>query len=70
MPGWLEKWIDERLAVAEKQIEKGRKGNLRAAQVILRTVLWTLERQERGGLIGDADAMLFRALIEEIQTRL
>lgn len=70
MPWWLKKWIDQRLALAEKQIEKGRRGNLRAADVILRSVQWTIERQERRGIISETDADVVRTLIEEIQTRL
>lgn len=65
MPRWLEKWIDGRLAVAEKQIEKGSKGNLRAAQVILRTVLWTVEVR-KGSLIDPEDADVMRALLREV----
>jgi hypothetical protein len=70
MPAWLHRWIDKRLGLAEKQIEKGRKGNLRAAKMVLRSVLWTVEVRTKWGHVGEEDAEVMRVLLKEAVERL
>ncbi len=69
MPTALSVWIDFRLGLAEKQAEKGTKGNLTAAQAILQTVLWTVDLR-KGSLITTDDAEVMQALLVELIDRL
>jgi hypothetical protein len=45
MPQWLKVWINARIALVDLELKKGRRGNLGAAQAILKTVVFTLDRQ-------------------------
>lgn len=69
MPAWLRLWIDERLAVSEKLIKKGGKGDMTAAKVIVKTVQLTVEIR-KGSLISSADAEVLRTLLRELVAKL
>jgi pimeloyl-ACP methyl ester carboxylesterase len=72
MSSLLKVWINARVVLAEAEVKKGKKGNLVAAQAILKTIQFTLEQQTPKNISkseSDRLSELLQALMASVGTK-